>query len=125
MTTCIVLVVAVIVAAAVLRLLRGSRDHDRIRWYIEGRGGKLIDANWVPFGPGWDGDQANRTYEVRYLDKDGNRHHAFCKTNTSSGVYFTEDRIEQRTDVPNTKRSLEEENRRLREELERLKRRYE
>jgi hypothetical protein len=40
-----------------------------------------------------------------------------------SGVNFTEEVLEQQADASETARSLEEESRRLREELEELKRR--
>jgi hypothetical protein len=60
---------------------------------------------------------------VRYSDKEGNQHHAYCKTSGWSGVYFTEDGVEQGAGAGKDQPSLEEENRRLREELEQLKRR--
>ena len=113
----------VIVAAIVIRLLAGGLDHDRVEQYIELRGGRVVDARWAPFGPGWFGEKSDRIYEVRYLDRDGNEHEAHCKTSLWTGVYFTEDRI-VRSETPlaeATTASLEEENRRLREELKRLK----
>jgi hypothetical protein len=112
-----------IIIAIVIRLAAGGLDHDRVRHYVESRGGRVIEANWAPFGPGWFGEKSDRIYAVRYLDRDGNEHNAHCKTSMWTGVYFTEDRIVKYADrpVPQPK-SLEEENRRLREELERLKR---
>jgi hypothetical protein len=118
----IVIVLAIFVAI-VIRLLAGGLDHDRVREYVESRGGSVVEARWAPFGPGWFGDKHDRIYEVRYLDRDGHEHHAHCKTSLWSGVYFTDDEIvcpaapaaEEQT------ASLEAENRRLREELERLK----
>ena len=124
MSTYFLGIVAVAIVVAILfRVMHGGMDHNRIGAYIEARGGKVIDASWVPFGPGWEGKGKDRIYEVRYVDKDGNPHHAYCKTSGWSGVYFTEDKIERTGEVGDEKRSLEEENRRLREELERLKRR--
>ena len=83
----------------------------------------MLRANWSPFGPGWFGEKSDRIYRVRYLDADGNEHRAHCKTSMWSGVYFTRDEIVKYADRPNEKaESLEKENRRLREEIERLKR---
>ena len=84
----------------------------------------MIEANWEPFGPGWFGEQeGNRIYAVRYLDRDGNEHEAHCKTSMWTGVYFTEDRIVKHAGrADGQQSSLEEENRRLREEVERLRR---
>jgi hypothetical protein len=77
----------------------------------------------LPFGPGWFGEKSDRIYAVRYLDKDGNEHEARCKTSMWTGVYFTQDEIVRHAKRPSDKQeSLEEENRRLRDELERLKR---
>ncbi len=45
-------------------------------------------TSWTFFGPGWAGKNEDRIYEIRYLDKDGNQHHAYCKTSGWSGVYF-------------------------------------
>ena len=94
------IIVAAVIVAIVLRWMHGGMDHDRIRQYVEARGGRLINASWVLFGPGSIGKGWNRIYEVRYLDKDGNRHHAYCKTSGWSGVYITRDSIEHHADSP-------------------------
>lgn len=116
-----------IVIAIVIRLAAGGMDHDRIKQYVEECGGTVLDSNWSPFGPGWFGEKSDRIYGVRYLDRDGNEHEAHCKTSMWTGVYFTEDRIvkyaERPAPAPTPKESaLEAENRRLREELERVRR---
>jgi len=112
-----------IIIAIVIRLAAGGLDHDRVRQYVEARGGKVIEANWAPFGPGWFGEKSDRIYAVRYLDQDGNEHQAHCKTSMWTGVYFTEDRIVKYADrADRQQQSLEDENRRLREELDRLRR---
>jgi hypothetical protein len=118
-----IIVAVVIVVLILLRLTKGGMDRGRINSYIEAHGGRLIDASWRPFGPGWLGKHYDRIYKVRYLDKDGNHHHAYCKTSGWSGVYFTDDNIDQYAKAPEDQRSLEEENRRLHEELERLRHR--
>jgi hypothetical protein len=117
----------VIVLALVIRLAAGGMDHGRLREYVESRGGRLLEARWTPFGPGWFGEKSDRIYSVRYLDADGNEHEAHCKTSMWTGVYFTRDEIvgyaqpmAAATGRPVS--SLEEENRRLREEIERLRR---
>jgi hypothetical protein len=115
--------IAIVVLALLIRLAAGGLDHDRVREYVESRGGKIIESNWSPFGPGWFGEKSDRIYAVRYLDKDGNEHQAHCKTSMWTGVYFTQDQIVKYAERPSDKQeSLEEENRRLRDELERLKR---
>ena len=121
-----ILIPVFIVLAIVIRLAAGGLDHDRIKRYVEERGGTVLDSNWSPFGPGWFGEKSDRIYGVRYLDQDGNEHEAHCKTSIWSGVYFTQDQIVKYADrpAPDTAQSesaLEAENRRLREELERLR----
>ena len=126
----VILVVLVIVVGIAIRLAAGGMDHDRVRQYVESRGGRVIEANWAPFGKGWFGEKNDRIYEVRYVDADGNEHEAHCKTSLFSGVYFTEDRIVRYAPRPAAHAdanvddavALAEENRRLREEVERLKR---
>ena len=122
MGTYILLLLIAVAFVVVIRLMHGDTDRDRIRRYVKAGGGKLIDAKWTPFGPGWVGKSKDRIYQVRYVDKAGIEHHAYCKTSGWSGVYLTEDVAEQGANVGEAQRSLEEENRRLREELERLKR---
>lgn len=112
------------VIVIVIRMTAGGMDRQRVKQYIESNGGKFIEANWAPFGPGWFGEKSDRIYAVRYLDRDGNEHEAHCKTSMWTGVYLTEDRIVRGAQRPEARaESLEEENRRLKEELERLKRR--
>jgi hypothetical protein len=138
------LIVGVIGVGLMFRLLAGNMDHQRIRDYIQSHGGRVLSCAWSPFGRGWFGEKSDRIYEVSYLDKDGNQHQATCKTSMWTGVYWTEDRIvlyasrqpeaeleEQEhfraTGNPwdrladRSPEELEEENRRLRAELERLK----
>jgi hypothetical protein len=120
----IVLIPLAIIVAIVIRFAAGGLDHDRVRQYVEERGGKLLTAEWAPFGPGWFGEKSDRIYEVRYFDVDGNEHQAYAKTSMWTGVYLTEDRIVKygKSPVdPEDVESLEEENRRLRMELARLK----
>jgi hypothetical protein len=109
-----------------VRLLAGGADNGRIENYVRERGGRLISCNWAPFGKGWFGEKSDRIYSIRYRDADGHEHEASCKTSMFSGVYFTEDRIISHAPArPPTTQSisrvemLEEENRRLREELSR------
>src|SRR5436190_22999154 len=89
----VVLIPLAIIVAIVIRFAAGGLDQDRVRQYVEERGGKLITAEWAPFGPGWFGEKSDRIYEVRYLDVDRNEHLAYAKTSMWTGVYLTEDRI--------------------------------
>jgi hypothetical protein len=121
----VVLIPLAILVAIFIRFAAGGLDHDRVRQYVEERGGKLISADWAPFGPGWFGEKSDRIYQVHYVDVDGNKHEAYAKTSMWTGVYLTEDRIVEYAKAPvdpEDVESLEEENRRLREELARLKR---
>jgi hypothetical protein len=122
------LIFGFVALAIVIRLLAGGMDGDRVRAYIEKRGGRLLSSGWAPFGKGWFGEKSDRIYEVRYLDGDGNEHEASCKTSMFTGVYFTEDRIVRSSQRPahepladSRLSELELENRRLREELRRAK----
>lgn len=120
-----VLIPLAIVVAITIRFAAGGLDHGRVRQYVEERGGKFISAAWAPFGPGWFGEKSDRIYQVRYFDHAGNEHEAYAKTSMWTGVYLTEDRIVEYAKPPlgvEDEESLEEENRRLRAELERLKR---
>jgi hypothetical protein len=95
-------------------------DDGRVRRHIEKEGGVLLEKHWNPFGKGWFGEQNARIYDVRYRDRDGNTHKATCKTSALAGVYFTDDHIVDQ--AHNSRDALLEENRRLRLEIERLKR---
>lgn len=126
-------VILIVIALAVgigFRVLAGNMDHDRIRDYVRNDGGTVDEIAWEPFGPGWFGEKNDRIYRVRYTDRHGNEHVAHCKTSMWTGVYFTEDKVVRYANrTPATPRparptteSLEAENQRLRDEVERLKR---
>jgi len=107
--------VVVIFFVALGRLM----DDGRVRRHIEKEGGVLLEKRWNPFGKGWFGEQNARIYELRYRDRDGNTHKATCKTSALAGVYFTDDQIVGQ--AHSSRDALLEENRRLRLEIERLK----
>ena len=93
--------------------------------YVEQRGGTVTSIGWAPFGPGWFGEKSDRIYEVHYTDRDGNKHQAYAKTSMMTGVYFTEDSVVEYANRPvdaQEVETLEDENARLRMEIERLKR---
>ena len=115
-----ILIPAVIAIAVITRLVAGSMDQDRISNHVKSIGGRILECTWSPLGPGWFGDNDNRIYLVRYVDKDGDTHMAYCKTSFWSGVYFTRDKIVE-TNEKDKPETLAEENQRLRKELERLK----
>ena len=132
------LFIGAILFAIFVRLMAGSMDVDRIDEYISERGGRIIEKQWTPFGKGWFGEKDSRIYRVIYEDSQGNIHEATCKTSMFSGVYFSEDQIVQRrqrrknhednvtlqdtaTQEDHNVTSLQEENRQLREEIERLR----
>jgi hypothetical protein len=118
------LIIPVIVVAIVIRLAAGGMDRGRIAKYIEDQEGQVLELRWSPLGPGWFGSR-DRIYRVRYVDRDGNEHAAHCKTTLTTGVYFTEDRVVRYAALPDAALddvvALETENRRLHEELARLR----
>jgi hypothetical protein len=123
MPTALVLGLIIILAVIIARLVAGGLDRERVRQHIAARGGKALEVTWSPLGPGWLGERSDRIYAVRYLDGDGNEHRAYCKTSMGTGVYFAQDEIVTPTEQPGARiRALEQENQRLRDELERLKR---
>jgi hypothetical protein len=82
--------------AIFFRVIGGVLDHDRIRQYIQERGGKVKHIYWSPFGRGWFGEKRDRIYEVVYGDADGREHLATCKTSLFGGVFWTEDQVQSR-----------------------------
>ena len=128
-TTILLAFFGLVAVAVAIRIFAGNLDRNRIRVYFEERGGRLISSSWAPFGTGWFGERSDRIYDVRYADKDGNEHDATCKTSLFTGVYLTEDYVVTRVKPPAIPESdshptdLESENRKLREELEQLKKR--
>jgi hypothetical protein len=119
------ILIGFIVLAIIIRLIAGSMDSDRVKEDIESKGGKLISKEWTPFGKGWFGEKNDRIYEVIYIDKDGNKHKAFVKTSSFSGVYYSSDEIiEYSNDKQNTSEldtDLKKENEKLKREIEELK----
>lgn len=118
------IIIGMVFVVVIIRLVAGGIDHDRVERYISELGGKVINKKWNPFGKGWLGSQNERIYEVRYEDKDGNIHKAICKTSMLAGVYFTQDEIiRPANEIKYSSRTeLEEENRRLKQQIEDLKR---
>jgi hypothetical protein len=86
-------ILAFVVVGIVLWVAAMSFDKDRIRDYIQSRGGRVISIDWAPFGKGWFGEKSDRIYEVVYYDAEGLQHLATCKTSLFTGVYWTEDRV--------------------------------
>ena len=122
----ILLVVVFVAVAIFFRLAAGSMDKDRIEQYLRARGCKPLEISWDPFGKGFWGEKNDRIYSVRYLDADGTMRSAWCKTNFWGGVYLSD----KNPTPPRSARKLpdnlavlqlEQENEKLREELERLK----
>jgi hypothetical protein len=107
-----------------------SMDQDRIRGYLEFRGNKVLESKQLPGKKEWWARALERGYEVRYLDGQGHEHFAVCSTGLFKGLVWLEDKylryadqvegtpMPGKTDVK--PESVEEENRRLREELARL-----
>ena len=105
-----------------IRFLVDRLDRDRIRKDVAARGGEVEDITWRPFGRGWFGEKSDRVYEVAWTDGMRHAHVAWCKTSLFSGVFWSEDSSMLRGGAGRDVAALEAENRRLREELERVKR---
>lgn len=122
----LLLIPVAVALVVVLRLFAGMLDRDRISGYITSRAGRVIGIEWAPFGRGWFGARNERIYEVTYTDANDVFHQATCKTSMLAGVYFTEDRAEDLGENARMKydqwRHLQDENQRLRAEIERLRR---
>ncbi len=110
----------ILVVVVVIRLHAGSLDTERIEEYVRGRGWKLIDRSWDPFGPGWFGEKSDRIYEIVFEDGEGDTHRAHVKTSLFTGVYLTNDRIVKCSD---RRADLETENERLKRRIAELERR--
>lgn len=111
-------ILAFLVVGIVIWVAAMSFDKDRIRDYIQGRGGRVISIDWAPFGKGWIGEKSDRIYEVADYDAEGLQHLATCKTSLFTGVYWTEDRVSHGRAVWYAElRRLREENAQLRARL--------
>jgi hypothetical protein len=117
-----------IVFVIVIYGLASDFDEKRIDNEIASKGGTVISKTWQPFGKGWFGEENDRIYEVRYLDKEGNEHKTLVKTSSFSGVYFSDDVIIRYANnkplvSDEAKLNLIAENERLKKEIEILKQR--
>ena len=83
---------ALILGMVLVRLVAGVCDRRRIEAHATAQGGRIVGLRWAPFGCGWYRTNG-RIYEVRYHDRNGDRHHARCKTGLFSGVRWTHDHL--------------------------------
>ena len=111
----------VLAAIVVIRFLADRADRTRIHKDVEVRGGQVIDITWKPFGRGWFGEKSDRVYLVEWLDEARRTHTSWCKTSAFSGVYWTEEGAPAGGPARELD-ALREENRRLRAELDQLRR---
>ncbi len=105
-----------------VRLIAGGFDTDRIAGYFNQDGKEFISKEWAPFGKGWFGEKSDRIYLVKYKDRDGHLHQAYCKTSMFSGVYITDDQIiEYNNEAFDDTETLKAENEKLKEEIKKLR----
>jgi hypothetical protein len=112
-------IVAFIIVVGFMFYLRRS-NRNNVEKYIESKGGELISQEYAPYGKGWLGEDRNRIFKISYRDKQGNLHESWAKTGVFSGVYLSDDTIVELS-ADHTQEGLEEENKQLKAELERLK----
>ena len=73
-----------------VRLGADRLDRQRIRTYVEARGGQVQQIQWRPFGKGWFGERNARIYAVELIDAREVSRTATCKTSLGAGVYWTD-----------------------------------
>ena len=116
-----------VVVGLSIRLFAGHLDKGRIEAYVKRQGWTMEDRSWDPLGPGWIGERDSRIYQIVFRDEEGNLRRAGVKTSMFSGVYLTDDTIIERPKVPPKSglqgAELEAENRRLKENVEKLEKR--
>lgn len=115
------LVVVFLALAVAVRFVADRMDRERIRKDVDARGGQVLDITWKPFGRGWFGEKSDRVYLVEWADAAGASRRSWCKTSLFSGVFWTEEDGTAPGRGGGELESLRAENRRLREELERLR----
>lgn len=99
-----------------------SGNSDRIKNYIEDRGGEVLLDDWQPFGKGWFGESGESIYKIKYRDVDGNIHECWAKTSLFTGVYLSDDRITEHAHTQDELvAKLREENLLLKAEIAKLK----
>jgi len=126
-----VVVVGILIFVAIKwRKFLERLDRIRVREYLDVRGCRFIDMEATAELPIPCGEYYERDYRLVYEDREGNAHDVCCRTSMWSGVYFTDDRLQQPSQPPSLSTSpsddwtnLREENQRLGEELGRLRRR--
>jgi hypothetical protein len=101
-------------------ILRDRWNRERIRRYFEDRGDAIIDLQWEPFAR-WFGEKNVTHYRVWYEDREGGKWECLCKTSMWIGVYTTDDRMYERSRDTGAEGDLREENRRLKEQVRRLR----
>jgi hypothetical protein len=115
-----------IAMAIIIRLSKNGSDRDRINRYIAEQGGEVESIRWAPLSRGWLESRDSRMYAVTYRESTGIRKSAICRTSGWIGVYLSIDgptrNSEESDNAPPSPeqrmRDLEQENARLRKELE-------
>ncbi|MDE0961413.1 MAG: hypothetical protein OSB09_11610 [Planctomycetota bacterium] len=136
----IILTILAIIALVVgARIIAGILDKVRIERTIQKQGNQLVSTRWTPFAKGWLGSKNERLYEVIWIEPSGKRICSTVKTGMLAGTYFSDPHVDEgnstvaestarsEDSVRETTRSgdlsaLEEENQRLRQEINHLRR---
>ena len=111
----------VLVLSVIIRIAVGKTNHERIREYLGVRKCEVIKIKWSPFGVGWIGERDSVIYEVTFRTSAGLVKTQMCKTGVLSGVYFCDVEPDWLSPVDVREKYLEEENARLKDEIQRLK----
>jgi len=66
-------------------------DTQRIEAAAAGRGWRDVSVSWQPLAAGWMFERGERHYQVFYVDRDGRRGEASCKTSLLTGVFWRDE----------------------------------
>lgn len=118
-------IILVFVVAPTFSILCTIADYggqeQRIRSFITSRGGRLLSIQKKRWGQGFFSHTSSRTYEVVYLDQEGEKHQADFASSLFYGTTWRNDVI-LHTQTTDSLSMLRQANKRLRREIQHLER---
>lgn len=85
------LIVLLIIPAWLLVQVLRKADNERLKWFIEDQGGRIISKKWLPLYSEQIIEEGDTVYELRFIDKRGNQHLSIV--NVSGKISFLKDDI--------------------------------